>query len=485
MALFFIFNKENWYEQVFPLFLTYILIGLIFSLFIKYKKNGKFDIFHPLIWAGLIYFIPQFVIKSWAIIFLEEDFRMLSLLSNRVYYINLSIGCGILAYISLIAGYYFPVGKALAKFLPDFSSWNWNLKDLKIPSLIIYSIGFVVSFYLLLIGGIGYTVYQGEYAYFHILQLISQFTSYGLFLALFSYFNLDNKNRANWKILIIIITLGQLWWVIAIGSRGYLFSLALLFLAAKQYTMYPTVDLMKLKRPLLLAVLAIIVGIVIGTTFREIKYQTIGYEKAVTPTEVIGINKEVLRITKTQSASELKDFILNTLLHRLDSLDSLAVVLNYAQQVKHQEIAYGIDNNIIKDLLWGFVPRFIWPDKPIISEFPIKFGIIYFNNPNSAYIWSAMTVMGDLYRNFGFIGLFIGMSILGVTLRVLYSWLIERKANGPFNFLLYYFMLRSINYEGAYAGIFTLFMRNLIFILLAGLIVHLIIHFNNKLGRIA
>ena len=60
-------------------------------------------------------------------------------------------------------------------------------------------------------------------------------------------------------------------------------------------------------------------------------------------------------------------------------------------------------------VLYGLVPRIIWPDKPIVSRGG------WFTNYVGSDIASAtaMTSFGELYWNFGFVGVALGMFIIG------------------------------------------------------------------------
>ncbi len=60
-------------------------------------------------------------------------------------------------------------------------------------------------------------------------------------------------------------------------------------------------------------------------------------------------------------------------------------------------------------VLYGFIPRVLWPDKPTTSRggwFTRYIGVDYATA-------IAMTSFGELYWNFGFIGVAIGMFIIG------------------------------------------------------------------------
>jgi rfaE bifunctional protein nucleotidyltransferase chain/domain len=111
----------------------------------------------------------------------------------------------------------------------------------------------------------------------------------------------------------------------------------------------------------------------------------------------------------------------------MDSISSLAVIVSNYEALAPYEESYGMDNNIVNELSTFFVPRVVWKDKPVSIE-PSAYGDLYFNYPENSF---TMTPMGDLLRNFGPIGVPIGMLILGFLIRVIYAALIEGQ---PFSF---------------------------------------------------
>jgi len=65
----------------------------------------------------------------------------------------------------------------------------------------------------------------------------------------------------------------------------------------------------------------------------------------------------------------------------------------------------------------GFVPRSIWPGKPVLDA-GYQASIAYYGVPSSVHSSSALTPYGDLYRHGGIIVVFGGMSLLGMFVRV-------------------------------------------------------------------
>jgi hypothetical protein len=74
----------------------------------------------------------------------------------------------------------------------------------------------------------------------------------------------------------------------------------------------------------------------------------------------------------------------------------------------------------------AFVPRFLWPDKPVIpigrwiSETYAPYG--YLTESNLAATW-----IGEFYLNFGLLGIMGGMFVIGVVLRLLNDSLMRRR----------------------------------------------------------
>ncbi len=83
-------------------------------------------------------------------------------------------------------------------------------------------------------------------------------------------------------------------------------------------------------------------------------------------------------------------------------------------------------------------PRFIWKDKPIITpdgnEFGRRIGVL---NPDDFETSVGATVVGDLYMNFGLLGIIFGMLLMGVLFRIFFEYLIK-GTNHSFSGILIY-----------------------------------------------
>jgi hypothetical protein len=107
----------------------------------------------------------------------------------------------------------------------------------------------------------------------------------------------------------------------------------------------------------------------------------------------------------------------------------------------YQRVAYGsmlsnvvgaVDNGIVDfqrgGTLWPafvwFVPRALWPGKPIMSTGSWYATTVLGWPPGGGE--AAVTLPGDFYLNFGVVGVLVGMFLYGLGLRVVYEYLVIR-----------------------------------------------------------
>ena len=91
----------------------------------------------------------------------------------------------------------------------------------------------------------------------------------------------------------------------------------------------------------------------------------------------------------------------------------------------------------------------VWPDKPVASD-PRKYSELYFDFGDNSF---TITPVGDLLRNFGVVGVPIGMFILGLFLRTIYRALIEGRRITTWSATLYFMLITAVSYESFYGSI--------------------------------
>jgi hypothetical protein len=98
-------------------------------------------------------------------------------------------------------------------------------------------------------------------------------------------------------------------------------------------------------------------------------------------------------------------------------------------------------------LTYVFIPRFLWPEKPIIQQgawFAERIGLAYRNEAGFVNNSINMTIYGEAYLNFGYLGIVLICFLFGYFLNFL--WKSSGEMNNYFNLLGMGFSLYLIGY---------------------------------------
>ena len=99
-------------------------------------------------------------------------------------------------------------------------------------------------------------------------------------------------------------------------------------------------------------------------------------------------------------------------------LQNVALILYYTPEIKPYR-----DGRFYRLLpLLILVPRTLWPDKRSFFQ-PIEFSIEYSGQPSSSRTSATITPSGDLYINFGWPGIIVGMLVFGMIYRFFYEFM--------------------------------------------------------------
>lgn len=431
--------------QNFPyLFLLPWILGLavvlsIPTLVLYYK--GRLTLYDPLVFATWSYFFPAFVVGGLMLTAGWSQPFYLSFIQDAEYNLPYTVVLIMLGYAGLAAGYFVPFGSkagaALSRYLParDFDS-----SALLVPGLFLLVLGTFNTVAALVLGVIGYQKSEVIDSYSGIVFLTTLFWMQGSFILWYIIFK---RGRFEFRSLALVAllfaaTIGK---ALFSGNRAALlqvFIIVLLayLLAGRKFNFKRTVA-----ASVILSI-CLIAGMIYGTTFRNIK----GSEAQVTIDEYTENIFETMDEVGRFDLGNSLEFALSGLAERLDTLSSVAVVVSNYEQLAPYEESYGLDDNIWKDLSTFFIPRIFWNEKPIASE-PRKYSDLYFNYGENSF---AITPIGDLVRNYGPIGVPIGMFLFGIVIRFIYRSLIENQPRMIWRATMYFMLLMAISYEGFY-----------------------------------
>lgn len=121
----------------------------------------------------------------------------------------------------------------------------------------------------------------------------------------------------------------------------------------------------------------------------------------------------------------------------------------------------------IEPLLYAFIPRFIWPDKPSSSMAGQVFNQ-EFKISASKNTYISTSQVGELYWNFGWTGLVVGMMMIGAVMAAIASSMrLDKDATLPrFLFILMTVYLLSLRFETAIAEVYVVWGRAVLLLLL-------------------
>lgn len=444
IALFFMALADGAFEAYPYLFLMPWIFGLavvmaVPAAVLHYQR--KFSFANPIIFATWSYFFPAFVIGG---IFLASGWSQpyfLVFIQDAHYNLPLTIVIVALGYGGLSLGYLLPLGEKAGGLIERaLPKTDYPAESFGIPGIALLIIGIINTIVAFGLGLFGYQRAQEITSYDGLIYVTTIFWTQGSFLLWNVIFKQKRMTLINIVIIALLVTTAVSKSLFA-GNRGNLLSTFIIIALA--YVLSGRE--LKVKQTVAAGVVLtvfIIVGMIYGTTFRSVK----GTE------DTQGMDRYAENIVKTldevgkKDTVDLLQFSFSSMTERIDIVSTLAVVVSNYEQLAPYEEAYGLDNNIWQDLSTFFIPRILWKDKPYASN-PRKYGDLYFDYGESAF---AITPMGDLLRNYGVVGVPIGMFILGLILRIIYRALVENQPPAIWRTTLYFMLLLAVSYESFY-----------------------------------
>ena len=412
------------------------------------SQAGFVDFFSPPLRACWLFFIPQFVVPI--VLLVTNQYTLTSvglLLSDPMKARTMAVWFAVAGLVFLCLGYLLPVGKPITLSVLDLPS-----RRLRLPAAILMVLGIVGYMGSLRTGVAGYQLVAQVSSQGALFSGLTSVGDVGILLSFWCFLD----NRRDWPLLTVaaLILVGR---ASLSGSRGELFNSLILLMGLYQYH-HKGLSMRRLAIWAICGALVLAFGMSFGSLFRTEKTRMVGRASSLGIADTMRISAIALQEMSKTPINDLATFTRDSIFERLDGISSLGVIISLHADLKSSEVAVGIDGNILKDLVASFVPRFLWPGKPVIGNSEI-IGNLYFNTSGTS---PATTYMGDLYRNFGLFGIFIGMALLGVSLRLLYRWFIEGQKLQPLRCALFLVIGMGVNYESLYSQFFPGLIQRLI-----------------------
>ena len=423
------------------------------SVYLLY--TGKFDLFHPLVYAAWSYIFPAFVIGGVLISFGWVNPVMLSFIDDPEYNLPLTLIYISVGFLGLTTGFFLPIGKFLSNIVePRLPLWRWKPEEIWIPGIMLLFMGVAFNALGFIQGLVGYqrnievNIFDG--LLFFLLSVLAEGTVL-LWLAVFS----TKQRGAMFYTVIVILLIFLPLRMAVLGSRSslvlWLLPIVFAFLSSGR-KLRPRVAAVFA----IVGLLAVVIGATYGTTFRNIK----GSEARMSAGDYFGQVIATVEYLSSEDPAIIVEQSTEALAARVENLSSVGVVVANYEELAPYEASYGIENNILNDLYTSFIPRFVWKEKPPTSD-ARAYSDLYFNFGENSF---AISPFGDLLRNFGPIGVPIGMLILGIYLRFIYAMFIDTPNPAMWKKVAYFSLMTIVSYEAFYGTIVPSVVR-LVFVL--------------------
>jgi hypothetical protein len=415
------------------------------------KKRGDFNFTNPLVFAALTYFFPMFFLGGLSLTFGLSNYYFINYVTDPTYTFPLTFLYIILGFGGLALGYFLPKGKAIGNYLSTkLPNWDFTPAEIVVTCVFCLIAGFGVNIIALEFGQVGYqsgdVVYGDTGSMAAYLATLLPSSSFLLWLA---FFKLEKWNFLHVAI-IAVQAVTAVFMLVVQGGKSSLLYFAVLAIGA----------FVMVKRKIELKhwgvfagalLVCLIAGTFYGTKFRELK----GNNDRISFVEYTALAFE--SIGQVGNADPIGQLSASgaLLADRLEIVSAFAVVVSNYESLSAYEAAYGLDNSIWTYTWTAFIPRIIWKDKPIVAD-NYSYNELYFDHGGFGL---SLTAMGDLLRNFGPVGVPLGMILLGFGIRILYAMLVEGVPFSIWKATVYFMVITKVSYDGFYGEILPIVIR--------------------------
>ncbi len=461
--------------------------AVVLAPLVLLHARGALDPYSPLAFVAWFYAIPGFVVGGALVAFGFTPAWLLALIPNpAVTFVRTQqyLALGLAAFGgAFVLPWPAHAGQWLRARLPRA---EWSPRDVLAPGLILLLLGVAMALYIFRLGIIGY-----------------QQVSFGRFTAASYYFSLTFmfgvvllwsvvfRTASRWVVLglvpLLLLTI-PLNTVLA-GNRGtplaHVVAIGLAFAFSGRTVRARHIVLFGV-----MYVVSIGAGMLFGSTFRDTKVlqaiaappskpapasslarpapaaaatasapvavaspppaptkQAAGIgETNVTLTEQGQLASKAAVVITQRGARQNIEFIVRRVAERLEHVYMAAVIVGNYERLRPEEERLGVANNIWLWTVTGFIPRALWPGKPIVGDARV-FASIYLGTDQTS---PASSPMVDLLRNFGVVGILAGMALLGAVTRVVHVALVAGRVPPLWCVVVYYAVLSRLSFEGSY-----------------------------------
>lgn len=411
-----------------------ILFSLVSLPFLIARVTKSADYLEPIYILSLSHFI-YFVFRVFYIFYRPEEIVHKEVFDIAL--LNRSLLYVILGFSMLLLIYYSQLPKKLSnRIMFPWIQKDWPAKGLFGKLLLLYILGFLIRIVsirfnvtTLISRNVGYI---SSYSEIHspgqdYLANFQQYPQYAVLALMLS--GLYKKNKTIWIIMYILLAI-EVIYNAPTTSKAVIFTFSFMFILWYNYRKHTA----HYSWYFVLGVFGLLILFPWINAYRTRFAVEYGY---FGKTPIIDTAKSTARYFSDMSLNEYLDYSFDAFAGRAHGIDSVCLVVKDTPSshdfLKGMDYIYIIPNALI--------PRAIWENKPFFKTEEIFERYYWYQDPwHSLGSFPGPTYYGDLYMNFGFPGILVGMLVLGFIYRFLYEFFVKSTgASSPG--LLFYFVL--------------------------------------------
>lgn len=226
----------------------------------------------------------------------------------------------------------------------------------------------------------------------------------------------SSMTRRRARVILILLALAETAFFLPTGRRFYLFTI----LASVGFAWNYYISRIRVVHMVALAAFTIVLLNPFGQLWRT-AYKTVD---ATGPGDIPTVAAEVADEVSTMGPGDYLGYAIGERFERLNEAATVAAL----RETVPSTMDYKYGETYLPIVTWA-IPRFIWPDKPTFqyfNEIGHTTGLI---GPFDTVTTIVYTSIGELYLNFGDLGVPLGMFLLGMLTRWLYQALIVGAPN--------------------------------------------------------
>lgn len=450
-------------HQLSYLLVLVLLFLTIIPILVGYKH---IDVAEPIYYISLLYLLYFGVRTLWVLAHPGDLYSAYwgspPPISYRI--INLTLAYTAGGFIALLAGYYSFLPKLINRSLyhPRFLKGELQGEEKAIVPKIfmIYSIGLLARLFLVMRGQATFLLAPSQsLTYLHIFQVFENFCIYGY--ALYTIWLLTMPYKRGRLVIWLLMLFIEIAFGLFSGWKGFIIPLIAIPLLLYHYLRRRLFIRQILRWAVIVVVILIFVIFPLINNYRSAFHEMAGYTSV--HRALSAWSRALSSFQESQLVSTASNSI-RSLMNRFVGLDSFSIIIANPKYQRGRTLTL---------FFIAFIPRFLWSEKPVL-DVGRKFAVEYWNQPVNVQNSRAPTAIGELYWNFGLIGVLIGMFILGVIYRTAYLYFIKssRYVSVIEAFLYVFIFLILTNIEGNLSSLFVRLLEQLVLLTIIGWIMH-------------